>query len=104
MTLSEKIMDIFKWVFVKLTSARFLTIVALIWTLCIVLLRCLDLMSNNTGNKELFVIYKDLFLVIFGAFIGFVGTAITFYFTRNDRVKRTTDEDVEEDKTTKEIK
>lgn len=97
MTLGEKIMDIFKWVFVKLTSARFLTIVALIWTLCVVLLRSLELMAENTGNEELFTVYKDLFLVIFGAFIGFVGTAITFYFTRTDR-RNANNEELEEDK------
>jgi len=85
MTLSEKIMDIVKWVFTKITSARFLIVLSLTGTMCYVLLKSLDLMVMNADNEKLFPIFKDLFLVIFGAFIGFVGTAITFYFTRTDR-------------------
>ena len=85
MTISDKFMDMLKWVLTKLTSARFLIVLALVYTLCKVLLKSLDLMVLNGENEKLFTIYKDLFLVIFGAFIGFVGAAITFYFTRTDR-------------------
>jgi hypothetical protein len=89
--------DIIKWIFAKLTSARFIMAVLVIFTLCRSVDRSFDLISSSikTVDKEVLAFVKEIFMFVLGAFISVVTAITTLYFTRTDRGKQETNGETE---------
>jgi len=77
------------YMLVKLFSVRFLVTLLLTVTVCWSFLKCFNLMliGINGGNEKILVFTKEIFLFIGGALITAFSSAVTLYFTRQDRQK-----------------
>lgn len=83
-------LDVVKWIFAKLTSARFIIAVLVIVTLCRAVERSFDLIVSAVGetDKEVLSFVKEIFMFVLGAFVTVVTSITTLYFTRTDRWKQ----------------
>jgi len=69
----------------KITSARFITTLLVIGTLCWSVAKCLDLSLTAAQNKEVFALMKDIIMLLLGAFVSTATAIVTLYFARTDR-------------------
>ena len=84
--MKEESLKFLIWVFGKIFSARFIALVALIATFCMMTLQCVESYTTfMMSNKDLPAGAKEIMLIIIGAFISTINTVIAFYFLRNDR-------------------
>jgi hypothetical protein len=69
-----------------LFSARFLALVALVATFCVITLNIVDSYTTFiVDGVDVPAGAKEVMLIIIGAFISTINTVIAFYFLRNDR-------------------
>ena len=69
----------------KITSARFIISVMIIWTICMVTDKSMDILAKSIADKEQFLAVKEVFVYLMGIVSGIAGTITTLYFTRQDR-------------------
>lgn len=69
----------------KITSARFVTTLLVIGTLCWSVDKGLDLLMSASANKDSFLLVKDPIMLLLGAFVSTATAIVTLYFTRTDR-------------------
>lgn len=79
-----KLLDLLKRFVYKITSARFLIAIGLVWTFCVITMKSFDLFVQNLG-KEQFAVVEKISLFLLGAFTTQVGNVIISYFKREDR-------------------
>jgi len=72
----------------KITSARFITTVLVIGTLCWSVDKCLNISLSAAANKEVFTLMKDIIMLLLGAFVATTTAIVTAYFNRTDRTPR----------------
>jgi hypothetical protein len=82
---AENLTCILKRFLGKLTSARFLTTILVIGTLCWSVDKCLDIAVTSAANKEVFILVKDIIMLLLGAFVSSATAIVTLYFSRTDR-------------------
>ncbi len=80
---------IFEIIIAKVTSARFIVTLAVIFTLCWTVMNCYGLLIKITGveikDEKTFALIKDVLFMLLGAFIFTVSSIVTLYFGREDR-------------------
>ena len=67
-------------IILKITSGQMFTTVAIIYTLCLVYIKCIDLVAQGKMAIE-------VFLGLSNAFFGLAGSVITFYFVKDRKVQ-----------------
>jgi hypothetical protein len=72
-------------VLMKLTSARFLITVVMVFTFCWITNKSFNLMMGNIGNKDALPIIEKITMFLLGAFCTQVGNIVVSYFQRSDR-------------------
>ena len=69
----------------KLTSVRSIVSVMVIWTICYVTVRTVNMLFDCLNSPEQFTAAKDVFIYVMGIVSGISGSIVTLYFTRQDR-------------------
>jgi len=69
----------------KMLSVRAIVTVTVVVTLCMLVFKCLDLLTQTMANEEQFNRVKDVLMYMLGAFTSVVTMATTAYFNRSDR-------------------
>lgn len=80
---------LFEIIVAKITSARFIVTLAVIFTLCWAVMGCFDIITKILGSEikdeKIFTLIKDIVFMLLGAFISTVSSIVTLYFGREDR-------------------
>ena len=85
-------------VFDKITSARFIISIMVIWTICSVTDKSMDLLVKSLVDKEQFLAVKEVFIYMMGVLSGIAGSVVALYFTRQDRVQQNGDTETDPEK------
>ena len=83
--LSERAASIVNSIIPKLLSARFLTTLAVIGTLCWSVGRCLNMAITSAADEKVFSAVKEIIMFMLGAFVSVVTSITILYFSRTDR-------------------
>jgi hypothetical protein len=89
--ISERAASLINSIIPKLFSARFISTVLVIGTLCWSVVKCLSMAQSAVADEKVFSLVKEIVMFVLGAFISVVTSVTTLYFGRTDRSNKEDD-------------